>query len=72
MYEKTKHAEDQMAARQVTDEHIRLALNRTYGEPRVGSNGNLVVLGYADGARILKVVLTPDRAYIVTVMWLDD
>ena len=61
-----------MAARQVTDDDIRSALNRTQGEPRVGTNGKIVVLGYASRGRILKLVLTPDRQDIITVMWLDD
>ena len=56
----------------ITDDDIRSALNRRRGQPRVGSNGKIVVLGYASGGRILKVVLTPDQEDIITVMWLDD
>ena len=31
-----------------------------------------MVLGYAIGGRILKVVLTPDQEEIVTVAWPDE
>lgn len=61
-----------MAARQITEEDVRFALNRPSGGPRVGSNGKLVVLGYARGGRILKVVLTPDQEEIITLAWPDE
>ena len=31
-----------------------------------------VVLGYAGGGRILKVVLTPDEEEIITLAWPDE
>lgn len=68
----SQHARDQMAARTVTEEQVYRALNRPSGQPRVGSNGKIVVFGYADGSRILKVVLTPDRVEIITVAWPDE
>lgn len=68
----SKHAIDQMAARKITEADIRSALNRRSGEPRVGNNGKIVVLGYATRGRILKVVLTPDRDEIITVAWPDE
>jgi hypothetical protein len=61
-----------MAAREVTDADVRSALNRRYGGPRVGSNGAVVVLGYASRGRILKVVLTPDQKEIITLAWPDE
>ncbi len=68
----SQHARDQMVARQITEADVRSALNRPSGGPRVGSNGKIVVLGYARGGRILKVVLTPDREEIITVAWPDE
>jgi hypothetical protein len=68
----SNHARDQMAARGITDADVRSALNRRYGQPRVGSNGKIVVLGYAGGGRILKVVLTPDQEEIITLAWPDE
>lgn len=68
----SQHASDQMAARDITEEDVRLALNRRSGEPRVGNNGNIVVLGYAVRGRILKLVLTPDQETIVTLAWPDE
>lgn len=68
----SQHARDQMVARQITETDVRSALNRPSGGPRVGSNGMIVVLGYASGGRILKVVLTPDRGEIITVAWPDE
>jgi hypothetical protein len=61
-----------MAAREITEEDVRLALNRPSGSPRVGSNGKIAVLGYALRGRILKVVLTPDRQEIITTAWPDE
>jgi hypothetical protein len=54
------------------DEDIRRALNRRSGEPRVGNNGAIVVLGYATRGRILKIVLTPDQEEIITLAWPDE
>lgn len=72
MYRLSTHAKDQMAERKITDADIQSALNRTRGQPRVGSNGAIVVLGYATGGRILKIVLTPDRETIITLAWPDE
>jgi Domain of unknown function (DUF4258) len=68
----TDHARDQMQARSITEADIRSALNRSLGQPRVGSNGKIAVLGYASRGRILKVVLTPDEEEIITVAWRDE
>jgi Domain of unknown function (DUF4258) len=68
----SKHAEERMAERSITEEDIRSALNRRSGEPRVGSNGAIVVLGYATRGRILKIVLTPDQEEIITLAWPDE
>ena len=66
------HAREQMQARSITEADIRSALNRSLGQPRVGSNGKIAVLGYASRGRILKVVLTPDQEEIITVAWRDE
>jgi hypothetical protein len=68
----SKHAEERMADRDISEEDIRRALNRRSGEPRVGNNGTIVVLGYATRGRILKVVLTPDQEEIITLAWPDE
>lgn len=68
----SRHARDQMAARRITEADVRSALNRRSGQPRVGSNGKIVVLGYASRGRILKVVLTPDQEEIITLAWPDE
>lgn len=67
----SEHAKDRMASRRITEADVRSALNRRSGPPRVGSNGRIVVLGYASRGRILKVVLTPDEEEIITVAWPD-
>jgi hypothetical protein len=61
-----------MSARKITQADVRSALNRRYGQPRVGSNGKIVVLGYTRQGRILKVVLTPDQEEIITLAWPDE
>jgi hypothetical protein len=61
-----------MAAREITEADVRSALNRRSGEPRVGNNGKIVVLGYATRGRILKIVLTPDQEEIITLAWPDE
>jgi hypothetical protein len=68
----SRHAEDQIAARRITEADVRSALNRRSGQPRVGNNGKIVVFGYATGGRILKIVLTPDQVEIVTLAWPDE
>ena len=68
----SKHAVDQMAARKITKADVRSALNRRSGQPRVGNNGKIVVLGYATRGRILKIVLTPDQEEIITLAWPDE
>jgi hypothetical protein len=72
MPELSEHVRQRMAQRDITEEDIRQALRRRSGQPRPGNNGNIVVLGYARGRRILRMVLTPDQQVMVTVMWLDD
>lgn len=72
MPEMSDHARDRMEERDVTDEDVHQALRRRSGQPYPGNNGNIVVLGYARGRRILRMVLTPDQQVIVSVMWLDD
>jgi len=61
-----------MAARKISEADVRSALNRRSGQPRVGSNGKIVVLGFATRGRILKVVLTPDQEEIITLAWPDE
>ncbi len=68
----SKHAEERMAERDISEEDIRRALDHGSGEPRVGNNGTIVVLGYAAHGRILKIVLTPDQEEIVTMAWPDE
>jgi Domain of unknown function (DUF4258) len=72
MPEYSRHAKDRMTERGITDAHVRAALKRRLGPPQPGDNGNIVVLGYGSGSRILKVVLSPDQATIVSVMWRDE
>ena len=72
MHRLSKHARDQMVVRGITEEDVRTALNRRAGRPRVGNNGKIVVLGYAVGGRILKLVLTPDQEDIITLAWPDE
>ncbi|MGH3227307.1 MAG: DUF4258 domain-containing protein [Streptosporangiaceae bacterium] len=68
----SKHAEERMADRDISEEDIRRALSRRSGDARVGNNGTIVVLGYATRGRILKIVLTPDQEEIVTLAWPDE
>ena len=68
----SKHAQDRMKEREITEEDVRSALNRRSGQPRVGSNGKIVILGYARRGRILKVVLSPDQKEIITLAWPDE
>ena len=68
----SQHARNQMAARSVSDEDVRLALNRRSGPPVVANNGKIKVFGYATGGRILKLVLTPDQSEIITLAWPDE
>ncbi|MGH3274490.1 MAG: DUF4258 domain-containing protein [Streptosporangiaceae bacterium] len=68
----TRHARDRMVQRGITEEDIQMALSRKSGEPRVGSNGAVQILGYAAGGRILKVVLTPDQEAVITLAWPDE
>lgn len=68
----TQHARDQMKAREITDEDVRLALSRRSGQPTIGNNGKIKVFGYAKRGRILKLVLTPDLETIITLAWPDE
>src|ERR1700685_1144678 len=68
----SNHAKERMADRDISEEDIRRALDRRAGAPRVGNNGTIVVLGYATGGRILKIVLAPDQEEIVTLAWPDE
>jgi dienelactone hydrolase len=62
------HARQRMTERGITDADVEAALKHRLGQPRPGDNGRIVVLGYAPGGRILKIVLTPDEQCIVSVM----
>jgi len=66
------HARRRMAERRITQANIDAALRRTTGPPRPGDSGNIVVFGYGEAGRILKVVLTSDRQVVVSVMWVED
>jgi len=66
------HARQRMADRSITEADIRSALNRRSGQPRIGNNGMIVILGYAARGRILKMVLTPDEEEIITLAWPDE
>ena len=68
----SRHAQQQMKRRKITEEDVRLALNRRSGEPTVGTNGKIRVFGYARRGRILKLVLTPDQEEIITLAWPDE
>lgn len=54
------------------EDHIDAALRRRSGAPQPGDGGNVVIFGYGEGRRILKVVLTPDEQLVVSVMWLEE
>lgn len=71
MPEFSPHARQRMVQRQISDQGVIRALTHRSGQPRPGDNGRIVVLGYARGGRILRVVLTPDERVIVSVMWYD-
>jgi hypothetical protein len=68
----TKHARDQMAARDIAEADVEHALSHRSGLPEPGSNGAIKVFGYAQGGRILKLVLTPDQEAIITLAWPDE
>jgi hypothetical protein len=68
----SQHALNQMQARRVSHDDVRLALNRRSGNPVVGNNGKIKVFGFATNGRILKLVLTPDECEIITVAWPDE
>jgi hypothetical protein len=68
----SQHALNQMEARGVSQEDVRLALNRRSGDPVIANNGKIKVFGYATGGRILKLVLTPDQSEIITLAWPDE
>ena len=61
-----------MADRGITEDDVRSSTEPQVGAPRVGNNGKIVVLGYATGGRILKIVLTPGQEEIVTLAWPDE
>jgi hypothetical protein len=62
------HARERMKERNITEDEVTNALNRTTGDPQPGDNGRIVLFGYGRGSRILKIVLTSDRQTIVSVM----
>jgi Domain of unknown function (DUF4258) len=64
----SQHARERMTEREITEDEVINALNRTTGPPQPGDNGRIVVFGYGTGSRILKIVLTSDRQTIVSVM----
>jgi hypothetical protein len=66
------HAQKRMRERNITEDEVLRALNHRTGPPTAGDNGRHVVFGYGRGARILKIVLTPDEEEIVSVMALDE
>lgn len=66
------HASRRMAERGITQDHIDAALRRRSGPPQPGDGGNVVILGYGEAGRILKVVLTPDQQLVVSVMWVEE
>ncbi len=68
----SRHAQQQMVRRNITEEDVRLALRRRSGEPTVGTNGMIRVFGFASRGRILKLVLTPDQEEIITLAWPDE
>jgi len=68
----SRHARDQMIEPEITDEDVRLALNRRSGNPVIGNNGKIKVFGFATLGRILKLVLTPDQSEIITLAWPDE
>jgi hypothetical protein len=61
-----------MAERGVTEDDLRAALARPLGQPRPASSGKTWVLGYAQSGRILKVLLSADKDWVVTVAWPDE
>ena len=70
--EPSQHARDRMAERDITEEHIRAALTRRSEPASPGGSGKLVIRGYGEDERILKVVLTPDQKLIISVMWVNE
>lgn len=66
--EYSNHATKRMAERGITEADVEAALNHPTGPPVPGDNGRVVVFGYAPGQRILKIVRTPDKEVVVSVM----
>ncbi|CAB4909282.1 unannotated protein [freshwater metagenome] len=68
----TNHALQRMNERGVTPEDVVSAMRRPAGDPRPGSAGNHVVVGYASGGRLLRVVFASDGESVVTVIWVSS
>ena len=64
----TKHAEEQMASRQITKEQVELVLRRPIGDPEPGNRPDTIVFrGLLGGGRALKVVVDAvDTELVVT------
>jgi hypothetical protein len=60
-----------MAKRLVTEDDVKLALNRPIGDPLPGDNGNIRIRGRSTGGRVLNVVCPANSAevVVVTVYW---
>ena len=67
--ELSRHARERMSQRHIAEDDIASALARRTGREEPGDGGNTCIYGYASSGRILKVVLTADRARVVTLMW---
>jgi hypothetical protein len=68
----TKHAKERMEERGVSEDDIRLAVNRHIGPPEPGSSaGSICYIGPPTGGRRLKVVCSAaDTDFIISVMWI--
>jgi hypothetical protein len=70
----TRHAREQMVKRGITEDDVKLALNRPIGDPFPGDLGNIRIDGRATKDRILSVVYPANSAevVVVTVYWQQD
>jgi hypothetical protein len=63
-----------MAKRGITEDDVKLALNRQIGGPFPGDLGNIRINGRASKNRVLSVVFPANTAevIVVTVYWQQD
>jgi hypothetical protein len=65
----SRHAQQMMEARKITEAAVEAVLRRPIGDPAPGNRPDTISFrGYAPGGRLLKVVVdSVDREFVVTV-----